>query len=120
VLGPVLVNYIREYQIDHGVPRAQAYSITMFILAALLGLGLICNWLISPVSPKSFMTPEQTAADHAAEAAKIPATRSAIAYSPPPAAAGSSWLVAVAWLAVWIPLCWGIWVTLQKAVLLFK
>ena len=29
-------------------------------------------------------------------------------------------LVALAWLAVWIPLGWGIWVTLQKAVLLFK
>jgi hypothetical protein len=29
-------------------------------------------------------------------------------------------LIALAWLAVWIPLGWGIWVTLQKAVLLFK
>ena len=26
VFGPVLVNYIREYEIDHGVPRAGAYT----------------------------------------------------------------------------------------------
>jgi hypothetical protein len=34
--------------------------------------------------------------------------------------AQATWLVPVAWLAVWLPLGWGIWVTLQKAVLLFK
>src|SRR5919106_5544291 len=32
VLGPVLVNYIREYQLDRGVPPAQAYNVTMYIL----------------------------------------------------------------------------------------
>src|ERR1700676_1461825 len=36
VLGPVLVNYIRQFQIDHGVPKAQAYSITMYIMIGLL------------------------------------------------------------------------------------
>ena len=50
VLGPVLVNYIRDYQLDHGVPKAQAYSITMYILAGLLVLGFICNWLVKSVA----------------------------------------------------------------------
>src|SRR5208282_5732038 len=36
ILGPVLVNYIRQYQIDHGVPKAQAYNVTMYVMAALL------------------------------------------------------------------------------------
>ena len=36
VFGPVLVNYIRQYQIDHGVPKAQAYNTTMYIMAGLL------------------------------------------------------------------------------------
>ena len=27
IFGPVLVNYIREYQIDHGVPKAEAYNV---------------------------------------------------------------------------------------------
>jgi hypothetical protein len=33
ILGPVLVNYIRQFQIDSGVPKAQAYSVTMYIMA---------------------------------------------------------------------------------------
>jgi MFS family permease len=117
VLGPVLVNYIRDYQIDHGVARAQAYSLTMFILAGLLAVGFICNLLIKPVDPKNFMTPEQIAADDAAEKAKQ-GTQAVTASGAGEAPA--SWLVPLAWLAVWIPLGWGIWVTLQKAVLLFK
>ncbi|HUX73759.1 MAG TPA: OFA family MFS transporter [Steroidobacteraceae bacterium] len=43
VLGPVLINYIREYQIHSGVPKAQAYSVTMYIMCVLLLLGLLCN-----------------------------------------------------------------------------
>lgn len=56
VLGPVLVNYIREFQIDSGVPRDQAYNITMYILAGLLFVGFICNFLIKPVAEKYYMT----------------------------------------------------------------
>jgi MFS family permease len=52
VLGPVLVNYIRAYQIDHGVPKAQAYTITMYIMCALLLVGLICNIAMRAVNPK--------------------------------------------------------------------
>jgi MFS family permease len=49
VLGPVLVNYIRQYQIDNGVPKAQAYSVTMYIMCGLLLLGFICNFAMSAV-----------------------------------------------------------------------
>jgi MFS family permease len=49
VLGPVLVNYIRQYQIDHGVPKADAYSITMYIMAGLLFLGFLCNYFVTAV-----------------------------------------------------------------------
>ncbi len=50
VLGPVLVNYIREYQIDRGVPKAEAYSVTMYLMAALLIVGLLANQLLRPVT----------------------------------------------------------------------
>ena len=50
IFGPVLVNYIREYQIDHGVAKADAYSATMYLMACLLFVGLICNLLVRPVS----------------------------------------------------------------------
>jgi MFS family permease len=46
VAGPVLVNYIREYQIEHGVARADAYTVTMYIMAGLLLVGLVCNSLV--------------------------------------------------------------------------
>jgi MFS family permease len=51
VLGPMLVNYIREFQIDHGVPKAQAYSVTMYIMCVLLFLGLVCNLAVREVAP---------------------------------------------------------------------
>jgi len=49
VAGPVLVNYIREYQIAHGVAPAQAYSFTMYLMAGLLILGFLANHLVSEV-----------------------------------------------------------------------
>jgi MFS family permease len=52
VLGPVLVNYIRQYQIDHGVPKAQAYSVTMYIMCGLLLIGFICNFCMRAVNEK--------------------------------------------------------------------
>jgi MFS family permease len=52
VLGPVLINYIREYQIERGVPKAQAYSVTMYIMCALLLIGFICNFCMRAVNEK--------------------------------------------------------------------
>jgi MFS family permease len=49
VLGPVLVNYIREYQIAHGVAKAASYDTTMFIMAGLLIVGVIVNALVRPL-----------------------------------------------------------------------
>jgi MFS family permease len=56
ILGPVLVNYIREAQLDRGVPAAQAYNVTMYILAALLIVGFLCNLAVRPVHERHFMT----------------------------------------------------------------
>ena len=58
VLGPVLVNYIRQYQIDSGVPKAQAYNVTMYIMAGLLVVGFIANTLIKAVDDRHHMEPE--------------------------------------------------------------
>jgi len=52
VLGPVLVNYLREHQIAQGVPKADAYNMTMHIMAGLLVLGFFCNWAIKAVNDK--------------------------------------------------------------------
>ena len=52
VLGPQLVNYIRQFQIDHGVARAQAYSITMYVMCGLLLIGFLCNLAMRPVNDR--------------------------------------------------------------------
>jgi MFS family permease len=52
VLGPQLFTYLRKFQIDHGVPKAQAYSITMYIMCGLLLIGLLCNLAMRPVSTR--------------------------------------------------------------------
>ena len=54
VLGPTLVNYIREYQIAHGVEKAQAYNFTMYVMAGLLLVGFLSNLLVTPVDPKHY------------------------------------------------------------------
>jgi MFS family permease len=52
VLGPVLVNYIRQFQIDHGVPKYQAYNITMYIMAGLLVIAFFANLAVKPVAQR--------------------------------------------------------------------
>jgi MFS family permease len=110
VLGPVLVNYIREYQLGRGAATADAYSVTMYVLAALLGLGLICNWWITPVERQCFVEPDETDIDSGATTAAANGTQSR----------SSLVVLAGAWLAVIIPLTWGVWITLEKTVLLFR
>ena len=59
VLGPFLLGYFRQAQIDQGVPKSQVYTTIMYVLAGLLALGFICSLLIRPVAEKYFMTPER-------------------------------------------------------------
>jgi hypothetical protein len=58
VAGPVLVNYIREYQIEHGLPAAQAYNVTMYLMACLLVVGFFCNLAVRPVPDRYYMAEE--------------------------------------------------------------
>ena len=118
VLGPVLVNYIREFQIANGVPKAQAYDVTMYVLAGLLVLGFLCNLMVRPIADKYFMTAPQLAAEKqlAHDRDSISASSGAIVAT----GATSPAVTAFAWAAVGIPLAIGIWITLQKAVVLFK
>jgi len=69
VLGPVLVNYIRQFQIERGVPRYQAYNVTMFIMAGLLLVAFAANAAVKPVDDRyAEGDDEQDAADEASSA----------------------------------------------------
>ena len=56
VAGPVLVNYIRDYQIAHGVARANAYSGTMYLMAGLLVVGFSLNAAVRAVDARHHFT----------------------------------------------------------------
>ena len=56
LLGPSLVNYISTARIEAGVPKAEAYNSTMYIMAGLLMVGLIANLLVRQVDPKYHIT----------------------------------------------------------------
>ncbi|NUR12246.1 MAG: OFA family MFS transporter [Bradyrhizobium sp.] len=74
IFGPVLVNYIREYNVAHGVPKAQAYNTTMYIMAALLVIGFICNFLVKAVDARFHMTADdERSADSKTATAAAPA-----------------------------------------------
>jgi MFS family permease len=66
IAGPVLVNYIRQYQLDHGAPSAQAYNVSMYVMACLLVVGFFCNLFVSAVNQRHNMRIEQAQRDGAA------------------------------------------------------
>ncbi len=113
IIGPVVVNYIREFQLAAGVPRDQLYNTTMYILAGMLVIGLICNHLIKPVNPKWYMDPAEVArlqAAHAKSDAAIVHGSFGIGKG------GFDTKAALFWAVVGIPLAWGVWKTLESAI----
>jgi len=111
ILGPVLVNYMREYQLALGMPREQVYNQTMFILVGLLAIGLLANLLVRAVHPRHFMTPEEL--EDAKRLAKEQAAASPIVeQAAAPIKPRSRLGLVLAWSAVGLPLCWGVYRTL--------
>jgi MFS family permease len=116
IIGPVVVNYIREFQLAAGVPRDHLYDTTMYILCGMLVIGLICNYLVKPVDKKWHMS--------AAEVAKLQAAsaRSDAAIQHGSFGIGKGGIDAKAllfWAVVGIPLAWGVWKTVESAVKIF-
>ena len=116
ILGPVLVNYIREFQIDKGVPLAQVYNTTMYVLASLLVLGLLCNLAMQHVAARHYMTKEDLEKESYLAHEDARKEKTLLEWHPEP----SSWtVVAITWLAISVPLGWGIWQTMKSAAKLF-
>jgi MFS family permease len=117
VLGPVVVNYMRDYQLSLGIPREQVYNQTMYILVSMLVIGLVCNLLVRPLADKWFMTDAELAeekrlAHEKAAASEVKAAGANGATSP--------LLVALAWLVVGVPLAWGVYRTLLSVMKFFN
>jgi MFS family permease len=116
IIGPVVVNYIREFQLAAGVKPDLLYNTTMYILCAMLIAGLICNYLIKPVDSKWHMSD--------ADVAKLQAATANAGASGPSGSYGIGFggldaKAALFWAFVGIPLAWGVWITLQSAAKIF-
>src|SRR5690348_8643794 len=59
IFGPVLVNYIRQYNVEHGVAKIAAYNVTMYVMAVLLIVGFFCNLFVKAVDEKHYMAHEE-------------------------------------------------------------
>jgi MFS family permease len=111
IIGPVVVNYLREFQLAAGVPRDQLYNSTMYVLCGMLVIGLVCNYLVKPVNPKWYMSQD--------EVAKLQASGAKGSSGGGSYGIGKGGLDAQAamfWAFVGIPLLWGVWKTLESAI----
>ncbi|MBS7544808.1 OFA family MFS transporter [Ancylobacter oerskovii] len=115
IVGPVVVNYIREFQINAGVPRDQVYDFTMYILAGMLVLGLVCNALVRPVAARWYMSEAELSALKAKSALAADAAGGSFGIG----RGGFEATAALAWAAVGIPLLFGVWITLRNTAVLF-
>lgn len=116
IIGPVVVNYIREFQLAAGVPRDQLYNTTMYILCAMLIAGLICNYLVKPVDPKWYMSEAEVAKLQASTAGANAGQQSG---SFGIGTGGLDAKAALFWAFVAIPLAYGVYKTLESAVKIF-
>ena len=117
ILGPVVVNYMREYQLGLGIPREQVYDRTMYILVGMLAVGLVCNLLVRPLDAKWFMTDDELAREKALSHEKAGQEKAATTTFGPDVRRGDesrAWMVVLAWAVVGIPLAWGVYRTLQS------
>ena len=110
IAGPALINYPREYQLNHGVPSPDTYDYPLYAMAALLAVGFVCNLLVTPLAgpPDGAGGPAEAADGPAVKLADRPDERSS------PVAVGLRWLV------VGLPLAWGVTMTVKKSLALFQ
>jgi MFS family permease len=110
VVGPFLIAYLRQFQIDHGVAHARVYDITLYIMAFLLFCGLVCNFFVKPVDKKYWMSDEELARERAL------LREDRVAADAATAARGEFGVTGVlAWAAVGIPFAIGLYIALAKA-----
>ena len=120
ILGPVIVNYMHDTRLGAGVAYDQIYAPIFLVLAGMLVVGFIANFLVKPVDDKYYMTDKELATEHKLAHEKSLATsQSKVASLKTANSASYNWLVAAAWTVVLIPISYGIWSTIQKAAILF-
>jgi len=112
----VIVNYMHDMRVEAKVPFDQIYAPIFYVLAGMLAIGFVANLLVRPVADKYFMTDSELAAEKKlAHEQAAPAIKAGS-----PKTSGGSAIAVIAWIAVLIPITYGVWSTLQKAWALFS
>jgi MFS family permease len=62
IVGPLLINFMRDSQIRSGIPASQAYNRSMYMLAGLLVLGFISNSFVTAVDATHHESPADSSA----------------------------------------------------------
>ena len=115
VLGPIVVTQITQTQKDQGVPLNLVYNNTLYAMAGFLVVGFVANLLVRPVAERWYMKDSATAQQAATpQAATVASGSFGIGRG------GLTLASALAWACVGIPLLWGIYITLTKALVLFR
>jgi MFS family permease len=111
VAGPMLIAALRQAQLGNGVPKNLVYDGTLYIMAGLLAVGLICNLLIGPVHERRRMTDEALLRERSLQHEDT----TTVADAQTAARGDFGILGVIAWLAVGIPFAAGLYIALQKA-----
>src|SRR5690606_11942880 len=117
IVGPVVVNYLHDTRIAEGVAPDQVYGSIFYILAGMLVIGFICNLFVRPVDHKWHMSEEEVAAEQAKLKAAAAVQSEGGSYGI--GKGGLDAKAAAFWALVGVPLAWGVWQTLEKALGLF-
>ena len=115
IVGPVIVNYLHDTRYAEGIPPDQLYGQIFYILAGMLVVGFIANMLVRPVDPKWHMAE----AEVPTEQAKVATQAGDAGGSYGIGKGGLDAQAAAFWTLVGVPLAWGVWQTLEKALVLF-
>jgi MFS family permease len=116
ILGPVVVNYLHDTRLAEGIAPDQLYGPIFYILAGMLVLGFFANLLVRPVNPKWHMSE-----------AEVKVAQDKLRLASATAESGSFGIgkggldakAAAFWMLVGVPLAWGVWKTVEKALVLF-
>ena len=120
ILGPVIVNYMHDVRLEAKVPFNEIYAPIFLVLAGLLVIGFIANWLVKPVADAYFMTDTELAEERKISHEKQLSTSSSGSAQTTENKPQANALVPLAWMAVLIPISYGVWKTLEKAWGLFS
>jgi len=111
IVGPLIVGTMRDTAIAGGTPRDLIYPSIYQALAWLLLVAFIANLLVRPVD-RRFHSVEATP-----DAAPV---QGPVMNEPVAVSQGVTLIIVLAWMAVLLPLAWGVVRTLEKVIVLLR